>query len=276
MVSPGHSSRLASTSKGPFSPLQHNSPIPLYYQLQELLKQEIESGRWVPGDRLPSEPQLAEIFEVNRMVVRQALGILQADGQVTRAQGRGTFVSTPKIDHCASGLMSILHDREPAPIRVAVLDSQRTVAHGAIRKNLGVTEREPVLCLTTKLSVQDTPVAVGRSYFRWGESGWLRELAEAGKELPDGAEIPAQFDRLIRSNLSVESTLADTFESEHLGVAEKSPVFLILCTETILDGERERPYEVARLVYRTDVVQFNLAVAPSANSVSAVLGLSVS
>jgi GntR family transcriptional regulator len=263
-------------SKVRFGSLKRGGPIPLYYQLQELLKQEIESGRWVPGDRLPSETELAATFEVNRVVVRQALEILRGDGQIVRRQGMGTFVSTPKIDHRAGGLVSMLQDNEPGPIRILLLDSVRTVAHGAIRENLKVSEREPVLCLTTKLSVQDVPLAIGRSYFRWNESRWLRDLAGTGDELPLKGDAPARFGEPIRSNMSVESTLADPFESKHLTVAEKSPVFLVLCTETILDGEQEHPYEVARLVYRTDVVQFNLAVPPSTDRVSAILGVNVS
>src|SRR5918994_6822716 len=78
--------------------LDRSSFVPLYYQLQELLKEQIESGGWKPGDRLPSEPELARRYAVSRVVVRQALAILQDDGQIVRIQGRGTFVAEPKLD----------------------------------------------------------------------------------------------------------------------------------------------------------------------------------
>ena len=69
------------------SRLDRMSFVPLYYQLQEILKEEIESGLWQPGDRLPSEPTLARRFGVSRVVVRQALAILEDDRQISRVRG---------------------------------------------------------------------------------------------------------------------------------------------------------------------------------------------
>src|SRR4051812_36133821 len=57
------------------------------------LLEEIVSGRYEVGDRLPAENDLAETFEVSRPVVREALNRLQADGLVTSRQGAGTFVA---------------------------------------------------------------------------------------------------------------------------------------------------------------------------------------
>jgi len=52
------------------SRLDRMSFVPLYYQLQEILKEEIESGIWQPGDRMPSEPSLARRFGVTDPGVR--------------------------------------------------------------------------------------------------------------------------------------------------------------------------------------------------------------
>jgi GntR family transcriptional regulator len=266
-------SRAGQLPLGSTNALQRSSPVPLYYQLQELLKQEIEAGTWAAGTQLPSEPDLAHFFAVNRTVVRQALEMLEGDGQVSRQRGRGTFVSEPKIDHRASGLTTILLQGPHAPTRVDVLDSQRTTARGAVGQNLKTADDEPILCLTTRLSVRGVPVAVGRSYFRWSESDWIRELARPGNELPGEFATPEHFPDLSRSDVAVQSTTADKFEASQLGVPEGSTVFLVLCTEVIHDGADERTFEVARFVYRSDIVQFQLTVSPTAGNVSAVLGL---
>ncbi|MBO0874323.1 MAG: GntR family transcriptional regulator, partial [Pseudonocardia sp.] len=60
----------------------------MYYQLQETLKEQIESGVWAPGDMIPSEPELARRYSVSRAVVRQALAILEDDHQLVRVRGR--------------------------------------------------------------------------------------------------------------------------------------------------------------------------------------------
>jgi GntR family transcriptional repressor for pyruvate dehydrogenase complex len=57
------------------------------------LLEEIVSGRYEVGNRLPAETELAETFEVSRPVVREALNRLQADGLVTARQGAGNFVA---------------------------------------------------------------------------------------------------------------------------------------------------------------------------------------
>src|SRR5918997_4678363 len=88
--------------------LDRSSFVPLYYQLQELLKEQIESGAWKPGERMPSEPELARRFGISRVVVRQALAILEDDRQIVRIKGRGTFVAPPKLDARAGGLSRVL------------------------------------------------------------------------------------------------------------------------------------------------------------------------
>jgi ABC-type glycerol-3-phosphate transport system substrate-binding protein/DNA-binding transcriptional regulator YhcF (GntR family) len=68
-------------------------PIPLYYQLKTLLLEEILSGRYGPGDRLPTEHQLCEQFQISRTPVTRALSELADEGVLLRHRRRGTFVN---------------------------------------------------------------------------------------------------------------------------------------------------------------------------------------
>lgn len=72
--------------------VDRSSPVPFYFQLAEVLEQEIISGRWKPGTRLPSEPELCERFALSRTTIRQALGRLEQRGLIDRLKGQGTFV----------------------------------------------------------------------------------------------------------------------------------------------------------------------------------------
>ncbi|HUY24173.1 MAG TPA: GntR family transcriptional regulator, partial [Candidatus Saccharimonadales bacterium] len=73
------------------------TPIPYYYQLQEILKEEIERGTWQPGDLLPSEADLGQRFNLSRTVIRKALDVLEADGDISRVKGKGSIVAQPKF-----------------------------------------------------------------------------------------------------------------------------------------------------------------------------------
>jgi DNA-binding GntR family transcriptional regulator len=61
--------------------------------VRERLARLIAGGRWRPGERLPSEPKLAEDLGVSRATLRDALQSLEEDGFVTREHGAGTFVT---------------------------------------------------------------------------------------------------------------------------------------------------------------------------------------
>jgi len=69
---------------------------PAFLQIADALRERIDSGSFSPEDKLPSETQLMLHFDVARMTVRQALGVLAAEGLVEAKQGKGVFVRTPK------------------------------------------------------------------------------------------------------------------------------------------------------------------------------------
>lgn len=73
-------------------------PIPLYYQLESLLLEEIKDGTYKPGDLIPTEVELSEMFQISRTTVRQAISELVNEGYVYRVKSKGTFVSQPKIE----------------------------------------------------------------------------------------------------------------------------------------------------------------------------------
>lgn len=64
-----------------------------YYILMEMLKSAIQSGKIAPGERLPSENQLAAEYGLSRHTVRKALNMLAGEGYIVTEQGRGTFCS---------------------------------------------------------------------------------------------------------------------------------------------------------------------------------------
>lgn len=76
--------------------LNTNSPIPLYHQLAEILTEKIRSGEYKPGDPIPSEPRMVELYSIGRPTVRQAVELLVQKKMVERKRGSGTYVRHPE------------------------------------------------------------------------------------------------------------------------------------------------------------------------------------
>lgn len=66
---------------------------PLYIQIKQHLLNQIHTGKVKPGEKLPSEKELTDLFSVSRITVRNALAELQSEGMISRVSGKGTFVS---------------------------------------------------------------------------------------------------------------------------------------------------------------------------------------
>jgi GntR family transcriptional regulator len=242
--------------------LDRKSFVPLYYQLQESLKQQIESGSWKAGDTLPSEPELARRFQVSRVVVRQALAILEDDRQIVRIRGRGTFVAQPKLDYRAGGLSRLLASPRGPDVALQVLDKRTIEVERSISEALGVAPNEEVVRLTTLLSLRGVPLAISYSFFRGDDVGWLVEAAHVGRDLPRDLILAQHGVELEHSELSIETSQCGQFEADRFSIPHRSAVFLVLCTEFRRTPEGATPFEVARVEYRGDILQFRLEVSP--------------
>ena len=68
-------------------------PIPAYKRIMEYVRERIKNGEYRPGDRIPSENELAKMFDVSRLTARRAIEKLADEGLLIRVPGLGTFVS---------------------------------------------------------------------------------------------------------------------------------------------------------------------------------------
>ncbi|OQO89470.1 transcriptional regulator [Saccharomonospora piscinae] len=71
------------------------SGVPMHRQVATDLRGRITAGEYAPGDKLPSERAMIETYGVSRLTIREALGLLRAEGIVVTEHGRGVFVRPP-------------------------------------------------------------------------------------------------------------------------------------------------------------------------------------
>lgn len=78
--------------------LSRKSGIPLYIQLKNQIRHQIETNAWRPGFQLPTERQLATLLGVSRNTVSMAYQELEAEGELVSYQGKGTFVAEAAVE----------------------------------------------------------------------------------------------------------------------------------------------------------------------------------
>ena len=249
--------------------LRRGSPIPLYFQLQELLKEKIEAGVWRTGEMIPSEPELCGAYGVSRTVVRQALSVLEQDGQLRRLRGRGTFVSVPKIEQRVGGLSRMLGSPAPGH-RIVVLDHRTERAPRRVSDQLELPGGSDILRVMTLVVVDDSPVALFDSFFSL--EGGAPIAAQLGEVLPSPlvSNPVLQAIDLNRTRVAIETSFCSPWEAEQLQIPVKGAVFVTLCTEFENRDASTRPLEVVRGVYRVDRVQLRFDL-PANGEVPAAL-----
>jgi len=84
---------------GRFSALYDRSRVPLYLQVASVMRQRINSARWVEGERISTLEELEQEFGVARVTIRQAIELLRVEGLLQAQQGRGTFVSGKAVNN---------------------------------------------------------------------------------------------------------------------------------------------------------------------------------
>jgi DNA-binding GntR family transcriptional regulator len=238
------------------SRLDRRSAVPLYFQLQEALKGEIELGTWKPGQELPSETELCDTYQVSRTVVRQALAILEQDRQILRSRGRRSSVLPPKVESRAGGVARLLAVRR-RDARLIVLSAVQQQASRRICDQLQVPPRTSVLHTVSLLELNGGPVALFDSSIPTRVATALKKVLprRLPAAVPDGFVLPVE---LGRSQVSIETSFCSTWEADKLQIPNHGAVFVTSTVETRMVGYRQTPFEVARGVYRADRVQFRL------------------
>jgi multiple sugar transport system substrate-binding protein len=123
--------------------IDSGQPIPLYFQLKTLLLEEILSGRYGSGERLPTEHELCERYAISRTPVTRALSELAEEGVILRQRRRGTFVNPHWLRRRPDGPElrvvvpegpwgRMLLDAVPNDVQVNVVTVTRPSLHGAL------------------------------------------------------------------------------------------------------------------------------------------------
>jgi GntR family transcriptional regulator len=120
--------------------IDRQTPIPLYFQMAEDIRQKILSGDYLDGAKLPSEQELCKAYGVSRSVVRQALQSLSRDGLIATERGRGAFVHQRRVPITLSQRLDPLEKGMRIAgfeLRTEILENKRIQVPEAIAEKIG-------------------------------------------------------------------------------------------------------------------------------------------
>ena len=239
----------------PLSPL---SPVPLYTQIRELLRERILHGEYKSHAQMPSENEMVKTFGVSRITVRQALTDLQKEGLIFKIHGKGTFVCKPKatqdlrrLEGFGEAMAGSGHETFSRVLGHRVVRAGKVIAErlrigerGEVMeiKRVRFLDREPI-----SLDVTYVPVALGERLVR--EDLPHRDIFLI---LENDYGYP-----LGNANLCIEAVLADGEQASALKVEEGSPILRIERLTFTADGT---PLDFEFLYYRGDAFQYRLRI----------------
>lgn len=236
--------------------INKNSPLPLYYQLKELLIGLIKEGELKPGDKIPSERELCEYHEISRMTVNKALEQLVQEDYLYREKGKGTFVAERKESKVFSPLASFTAEMKAQGLTAStkIRDWEIVEAGEELARQLKLAPGERVYRIERLRLIEGTPFLLEKTYLPVKLCPGLKEEMLSDQSLYRILRERYHY-RLERAEATVEPVLISGGTAAVLNVAE-GIMGLLFYQLTFLEGGK--PVEYTRAFYRSDDYKFKM------------------
>jgi GntR family transcriptional regulator len=242
--------------------LQKDLPVPLYYQLKNILLHGIESGEWKPDEQLPTESDIAARFGVSKITVRQALRELADMGRIRREQGRGTFVSPPKLQQGPPELTSFSEEMHRRGLGASsrVLEQEVIEATAVVASALQLKKGDSVFRLKRLRLARSAPMGIQTAHL---PAAMVPRLVKQQLKNVSLYEIlRTQYDLVPASAHETHSAvLVNKKEARLLQVPPRSPALAAERITFLADG---RPLEFVTSIMRGDRYRIVLDLIASA------------
>ncbi len=231
--------------------------LPTYYQIKQTIKNWILNKEFNAGEKIPSENQLAEKFNVSRLTVRQALAQLIQEGFLISKRGEGTFVT--RNQHLISsfgleftGFMDDLF-YQISKSKTKSVNLTRILTPKPIKEKLELgNDEEEIIQIKRVRFLEDKPFAFTLNYLPLKIGGRIRKKDLLKKPLLQIIEEDLDIG-FTEAFQTIEASFANREVSEQLGVVSGSPILLV---ERIMYTQKRKPVEVVQSSYRGDLYKY--------------------
>lgn len=190
------------------------TPIPLYYQFKNILLHMVKTGELQPGDLIPTEFDLCDLYGVSRTTVRQALTELVNEKKFFRVKGRGTFVAQNKINQDFIKKIESFKsemERKGYEPSSSVLEFEVIEAPLEVAAALNLTSNRDVISLKRLRYADGEPIVVTQTYLPYVICKRVLNYDMARDSLYDilSKDINTKIHRVVRNIEAMIPTKSD-------------------------------------------------------------------
>jgi len=231
--------------------------LPVYYQIEQTIKNWIINKDFNLGDKIPSENELAAKFGVNRLTVRQAISQLIREGFLTSKRGEGTFVTRDErlinsFNIEFTGFIDeIFYQVQRA--KTKTVTAHRITAPKFARENLQLHKADEEIMQIKRtrflgdhafnLVINYLPLEIG---LKVSEEELFRKPLFQIMEQDLGIQFTEAFQ-------TIQASFADRDVAEKLGIPSGGPILFL---ERIMYAKRRKPVVLSQISYRGDLFKY--------------------
>ena len=234
--------------------IRDEESVPFYKQLKNKILDEIDSGKLKHGDKLPSERELAEQYQISRMTARHTLSILEREGVVERRVGAGTFINNKKIQMDFVTFNSFTKNMLSKGLipSTQILSICKMEAMPNLAQKLKVASGETLIAIQRLRLVNETPISIEKSFLPEKLCPRLDEIITSNDSLYEILEREYGI-VLVMAKEHMQVTLSDEPESKLLKIRSESPCIF---QEAVAFDNHEKEIEFSTSLTRSDIVKF--------------------
>lgn len=240
-----------------FYHINKDIPIPMYYQIKQLILKAIKEGELKGGDMLPAELEICEACQVSRPTIRQALSELVAEGYLNRCKGKGTFVSLPKIEGRFLNVLQSFNDEmrqkgmEPS---TKIMSLEPVDGRNEINQALGIPASDKLFYLERLRYADGEPIVYLETFLPYHLLPELEKTDLKKQSLYTVLENEYRI-KVTRVTREIEAVNSSKRIAEYLEMTGGKAVCLI---HTTAYTEQLLPVEYSIAYYRGDRSKFNV------------------
>ena len=215
---------------------------PLYMQVKKKITDSLVSAEWSPGQSIPSEMQLARIYNVSQGTVRKAIDDLAADKILIRRQGKGTFVSTHNEEDIQLRFLRLTEKLgKKEKLQNKLISFEKEKANNQIAKALSINTSSTLISIKRLLTFNGKPLILD---FIKIPAIPFRGLS-AEKVIEKNGSMYRMYEtdfgiQMLRADEKIKAIAANKESSSMLNISENSP---LLSVERISYTYDDRPIE---------------------------------
>ncbi|MDZ7671592.1 MAG: GntR family transcriptional regulator [Halanaerobiales bacterium] len=238
--------------------IKQGSPLSLYYQLKQIIKKEIENGKYKENEKLPSESELCEKYDISRATVRQALTELENEDYIYKIHGKGSYVSSKRLEQDLLKFYSFTNEmkkigKEPSS---RVIDFEIINCDKKIAEQLQLEIDEKVYKFIRLRLADNEPMMLEYTYLPYNEFPKFPEQDLEHRPLYDilTTDYNVSFSK---AEEIFRATLLRKYEASKLNCVDGGPGILL---ERITYNSNETIIEYTKSISRGDKFKYHVVL----------------